>query len=103
MPVSGWAVINPSPTARTDLVTLDVIVEEGRPLAFSSGDSALQAQELPLRDSAIATYRLRGDAIPELLRRRRHRREFLGMQINAIRIDRSEPPRITMEVDDVSV
>ena len=103
VPLDAWAVINPSPTDRTDLVTLDVVVDERRPPSFSMAGSALPAQELSRRDPAIATFRLRGDAIPELLRRRRHGRELLGKQLNGIRIDRhAASPTITLQVDDVA-
>ena len=102
IPVGSWGIVNPSPTARTDLVALDVSVPAGGELAFSTEGSRVAVQELSRKDPVIARIRLRGDEIPELLRRRRHGRELFGRQLNGSRIDPDgEIPTITLLVDDV--
>ena len=102
VPLGSWAVVNPSPTTRTDLVTFDASVPVDGEMAFSQGGTAVATQELSRRDPVIARLRLRGDGFPELLRRRRHGRELFGRQLNGARIDLdTEIPTITLLVDDV--
>ena len=102
IPLGSWAVVNPSPTTRSDMVTFDASVPVGGELAFSVGGTAVPTQELSRRDPVIARLRLRGDGFPELLRRRRHGRELFGRQLNGARIDPDgEIPTITLLVDDV--
>ena len=100
--LGSWAVVNPSPTTRADMVTFDASVPTGGELAFSMGGTAVATQEISRRDPVIARLRLRGDGFPELLRRRRHGRELFGRQLNGARIDPdAEIPTITLLVDDV--
>ena len=102
VPLGRWAVINPSPMARTDLVALDVSIPAGGEIAFSAAGDPLASQELSRKDPVIARIRLHGEEIPELLRRRRHGRELFGRQLNGSRIDPDgEIPTITLLVDDV--
>ena len=54
VPLGSWAVVNPSPTTRTDLVTLDASVPADGELAFSQGGTAVPTQELSRRDPVIA-------------------------------------------------
>ena len=100
--LGSWAVVNPSPTTRTDTVTFDASVPAGGELTFSMGGTAVPTQEISRRDPVIARLRLRGDGFPELFRRRRHGRELFGRQLNDARIDPdAEIPTITLLVDDV--
>jgi mannosylglycerate hydrolase len=102
VPVGSWAAINPSPSARADMVELDVALAEGQVLALSMAGKALLTQELSRKAPRIAAFRLRGHEIPELLRRRRHGRELFGRQLNGSRVDRStDVPAITLLVDDI--
>ena len=102
IPLGSWAVVNPSPATRTDMVTFDASVPVDGELVFSVGGTAVPTQELSRRDPVIARLRLRGDGFPELLRRRRHGRELFGRQLNGARIDpEAEIPTITLLVDDV--
>ncbi len=102
IPVGSWGVVNPSPAARTDLVALDVSVSAGGELAFSTEGCRLAVQELSRKDPVVARIRLRGDEIPELLRRRRHGREIFGQQLNGSRIEPDgDIPTISLLVDDV--
>ena len=101
--VGSWGAVNPSPTPRVDLVTLDVSLPARDRLALYSGGRRLPTQELSRKESVVARLRLRGDQIPELLRRRRHGRELFGRQLNGSRIEPDrEIPTITLLVDDVA-
>jgi mannosylglycerate hydrolase len=103
VPATGWAIVNPSPVERTDLVTLDVAVASGELPAFTADGRALAIQELRRKDPLVARIRLRGDEVAELLRRRRHGRELFGRQLNGYRIDTDgDTPAITLLVDDVA-
>lgn len=103
VPVGEWAVVNPSPAARTDIIALDVAVPGAADLGFVAGGQALVFQERSRRDPEVARLRVRGDAVDELIRRRRHGRELFGRQLNGARINRdSDPPSITLLVDDVA-
>ena len=102
IPVGSWGIVNPSPTARTDLVVLDVSVPADGKLSLATEGTRLAVQELSRKGPVIERMRLRGDEIPELLRRRRHGRELFGRQLNGSRIDPDrEIPTITLLVDDV--
>jgi alpha-mannosidase len=102
VPLGSWAVINPSPRARTDLVVLDVSVPAGGEIDFTAAGARLASQELSRKDPVIARIRLHGEGVRELLRRRRHGRELFGRQLNGSRIDPDgEIPNITLLVDDI--
>ncbi|HEV7605589.1 MAG TPA: hypothetical protein VGO15_11510, partial [Candidatus Limnocylindrales bacterium] len=102
IPLGSWGIINPSPSARTDLVAVDVSVPAGEEAAFSAAGRRVMTQELSRRDPVIARIRVRGEQIPELLRRRRHGRELFGRQLNGSRVDLDgELPTITLLVDDI--
>ncbi|MEA2610892.1 MAG: 2-O-(6-phospho-alpha-D-mannosyl)-D-glycerate hydrolase [Chloroflexota bacterium] len=102
IPLGSWGIINPSPSARTDLVAVDVSVTAGEEAAFSVGGQRVVTQELSRRDPVIARIRVRGEQIPELLRRRRHGRELFGRQLNGSGVDLDgELPTITLLVDDI--
>ncbi|MEJ7748241.1 MAG: hypothetical protein WKF56_03000, partial [Candidatus Limnocylindrales bacterium] len=104
---TGWAVVNPSPHDRTDLVELDVALPAGSAsFALRSAEHILASQEIGRRDRTIGTFRLRAAEVPEFLRRRRHGRELFGRQINGLTI---EPPldahdghRLTIVLDDLA-
>lgn len=103
VPVGGWAVVNPSPVDRTDLVVLDVVVAAGERHAFSAVGQALTTQEIARKDPIVARIRLHGRDVPELLQRRRHGRELFGRQLNGYRIGTDgASPTITLLVDKVA-
>ena len=102
VPLGDWAVVNVSPRARVDLVALDVAVMDGRDLGFAADGRAVAFQERSRKDPVIARIRLRGDAVRELIARRRHGRELFGRQLNGSRIHvDADPPSITLFVDDI--
>ena len=110
VPATSWAVVNPSPAARADLIELDVAVPATHgTLAARMEGRLLPTQELGRSDPLIADLRLHGRDIPVLIARRRHGRELFGRQINGVDIDlagadpSSEPqPRITIHADDLA-
>ena len=104
VPGGGWAVVNPSPTDRSDLVELDLAV----PASWSSvavrvGDRVLPTQEL-LREGAVdATYTVRGADLGEFFRRRRHGRELLGRFINGAEVAADgSTPSVVVQLDRVA-
>ncbi len=102
VPNGDWAVVNPSPQRRTDLIALDVAMAEGHPLRLVAGGLPAQFQERSSKDPVVAQIRLHGDAIRELIARRRHGRELFGRQLNGSLIRaQDDPPTITLLVDDI--
>lgn len=105
VPAPGWAVVNPSPVAREDVVELDVAVPPAwRAVAVRAGKHLLPTQELGRPDPVLADLRLPGREIPELLARRRHGRELFGRLMNGALIEAGSAdgqPRLTILVDDV--
>jgi len=98
--VGSWAIVNPSPSERLDLATLDVPVPPDG-VVLHSNRRPLPTQELSREDPVVARLRLRGDEIAELLRRRRHGRELFGRQLNGAHTEpHGEIPTVTLSVDD---
>lgn len=90
----GWLVANPSPTTRTDLVEVEVVVPGSwTGPAFGSAGRAVPTQELKGGERPVVELQLAGADIAEFFRRRVHGRELFGRQINAIVIDESPADR----------
>jgi mannosylglycerate hydrolase len=104
LPAGGWAVVNPSPVDRYDVVELDVAVPSEWPaVAVRVGDELVPTQELVREGAAQGEYRVRGADLEEFFHRRRHGRELLGRFINASEIDAdSDPPRVVVHLDRVA-
>ncbi|HET9082864.1 MAG TPA: hypothetical protein VFN41_00560 [Candidatus Limnocylindrales bacterium] len=104
LPAGGWAVVNPSPVDRHDVVELDVAVPSEWPaVAVRVGDELIPTQELVREGAAQGEYRVRGTDLEEFFHRRRHGRELLGRFINAAEIaTTSSPPRVTVHLDRVA-
>ncbi len=104
LPAAGWAVVNPSPVDRDDLVELDLVVpSDWGPVALRSGDRVLPTQEIAREVPSLGTFAVPGSEVAEFLARRRHGRELFGRQINAAEIDAvATPPRIVVRVDRVA-
>jgi len=104
LPAGGWAVVNPSPVDRCDVVELDVAVPSEWPaVAVRVGDELVPTQELVREGAAQGEYRVRGADLERFFHRRRHGRELLGRFINASEIDAaSTPPRIVVHLDRVA-
>jgi mannosylglycerate hydrolase len=102
VPFGDWAVVNPSPRERRGLVALDVAMLDGEGLRFVADGRPAAFQVRSRKDPVVARIRLRGDAVRELIARRRHGRELFGRQLNGSRIDANDdPPSITLLVDDI--
>jgi len=106
VPAGRWAVVNPSPDRRDDVVELDVAVPpEWDAVAIRVDGHVVPTQEVGRADPLVASLRLRGADVPELFARRRHGRELFGRQINGARTERGSgggTGRITVVVDDVA-
>jgi alpha-mannosidase len=103
VPAGGWAVVNPSPTDRDDLVELDLAVPADWPsVALRSGGRILPTQELGRGSPSLGTFAMHGADVAAFLDRRRHGRELFGRQINGAEVDeRADPPSIVVRVDRV--
>ncbi len=100
---TGWAVVNPSPVDRHDLVELDCAVPAGwGPVAVRVGERVVPTQEVT-RDSGVLAQRdVRGAELGEFFRRRRHGRELLGRFINGVSVDADgDHPSVVIRVDRV--
>jgi alpha-mannosidase len=104
VPSDGWAIVNPSPTDRSDVVELDLAV----PASWSSvvlriGDRTIATQELSREGAVDAVFRVRGSGVGEFFRRRRHGRELLGRLINGAEVEAGlDPPLLRIHVDRVA-
>jgi alpha-mannosidase len=104
VPASGWAVVNPSPTDRYDVVEFDMVVPTGwTSVALRTADGIVATQELSRATIDLGTFTVPGAEVAEAFRRRRHGRELFGRQINAVTVDEAvDPPRIVVTVDRVA-
>ncbi len=104
VPFDGWAVVNPSPTDRSDIVELDLAVPGTWPsVALRVGDRTIATQELSREGAVDAVFRVRGSGLGEFFRRRRHGRELLGRLINGAEVDATtDPPRMHLHLDRVA-
>ena len=104
LPAGGWAVVNPSPVDRYDVVELDLAVPSEWPaVAVRVGSESIPTQELVREGAAPGEFRVRGADLEEFFHRRRHGRELLGRFINASEIDTtSTPPRVVVQLDRVA-
>lgn len=95
----AYAVVNPSPWERTDLVELELVVpEDWESVALELPDgSQIPAQELDRQDPVLWEEKLLGTDVPAAVARRLHGREFFGRYVNGYRI---EDGRAVLEVGD---
>jgi mannosylglycerate hydrolase len=99
VPHGAFAVVNPSPYDRTDLVELDVVVPdewEGVALELPDG-SHVPTQELARQEPLLWERTLAGAEVPIAVARRLHGREFFGRYVNGYRVERG---RAVLEVGD---
>jgi mannosylglycerate hydrolase len=99
VPRGAFAVVNPSPRERTDLVELEVAVpEEWEAVGLELPDgSQLPTQEVSRQDPLLWETTASGAAVPSVLARRLHGRELFGRHLNGFRI---EERRVLLEVSD---
>jgi len=99
VPRGAFAVVNPSPHERSDLVELDVVVPadwEAVELELPDG-SRVPTQEIGRQEPLLWETALVGAEVPVAIARRLHGRELFGRVVNGFRV---EDGRATLEVGD---
>ena len=97
VPDGAFAILNPSPEARFDLVELDVAAA-GEQLALElPGGELVAAQEVHRREPLLAEDTIIGAEIGPWVGRRLHGRELFGLWLNGVAVDGRE---LTLEVGD---
>jgi mannosylglycerate hydrolase len=99
VPRGAFAIVNPSPRGRTDLVELELVVpDDWDAVALELPDgSRVPTQELSRQDSTLWETTLVGGDVPVAIARRLHGRELFGRYVNGYRI---EDGRAVLEVGD---
>jgi mannosylglycerate hydrolase len=99
VPLDAFAVVNPSPRERSDLVELELVVPddwEAVELELPDG-SRIPTQEIHRQEPQLWETRLGGADVPLVMARRLHGRELFGLFLNGFQI---EDGRATLEVGD---
>jgi mannosylglycerate hydrolase len=99
VPQGAFAVVNPSPHERSDLVELEVVAPddwEAVELELPDG-SRIPTQEIGRQESLLWETKLVGAEVPVAIARRLHGRELFGRIVNCFRI---EDGRAILEVGD---
>jgi mannosylglycerate hydrolase len=99
VPRIAFAVVNPSPRERSDLVELEIVVpDDWQAVELELPDgSRIPTQEIGRQDSLLWETKLVGAEVPVAIARRLHGRELFGRIVNGFRI---EDGRATLEVGD---
>ena len=99
VPHGAFAVVNPSPHDRSDLVELELEVpDDWEAVAFELPDgSHVPTQEVGRREPLLWETKLAGADVPVAVARRLHGRELFGRYVNAYRI---EDGRAMLELGD---
>ncbi|MGZ8692770.1 MAG: glycoside hydrolase family 38 N-terminal domain-containing protein [Gaiellaceae bacterium] len=99
VPRGAFAVVNPSPRERSDLVELEVVVPddwEAVELELPDG-SRVPTQETGRQEPLLWETKLAGADVPRVIARRLHGRELFGRIVNGFRIGDGQA---TLEVGD---
>ncbi|TML94355.1 MAG: alpha-mannosidase, partial [Actinobacteria bacterium] len=98
-PRHSFAVVNPSPRERTELVELEVVApEDWEVVALELPDgSTLATQEVQRQEPLLWETTLAGAKVPVVIARRLHGRKLFGRYVNGYRI---EDGRAVLEVGD---
>jgi mannosylglycerate hydrolase len=99
VPRGAFAVVNPSPRPRVDLVELEVVApEEWEAVALELADgSEVPTQELHRQEPMLWQVKLPASRVEAVLERRLHGRELFGRYVNGFRVDHG---LIVLEVGD---
>jgi mannosylglycerate hydrolase len=99
VPRSAFAVVNPSPHERSDLVELEVAApDEWEALELELPDgSRVPTQEIGRQEPLLWETKLAGADVPLVIARRLHGRELFGRIVNGFRI---EDGQATLELGD---
>jgi mannosylglycerate hydrolase len=96
VPLGAFAVVNPSPWQRTDLVELELVVpDEWEGVALELPDGS----QVPTQELGRQTWeqKLLAANVPEAISRRLHGREFFGRYVHGYRV---EDGRMVLDVGD---
>jgi mannosylglycerate hydrolase len=98
-PRHSFAIVNPSPRERTDLVEVELVVpDDWEAVALElPGGATVPTQEVRRQDSTLWETTLAGAEVPIVIARRLHGRELFGRYVNGYRI---EDGRAVLEVGD---
>jgi len=97
VPEGTFAIFNPSPEARADLVELDVPRPEGDLALELPGGELVAVQELSRRQPLFAEDSILGAEISSWVGRRLHGRELFGLWLNRVAVEGRD---VTLEVGD---
>ena len=99
VPHGAFAIVNPSPRERVDLVELELVApEQWEAVALELPDGTqVPTQELHRQDPLLWEQKLISATVPEAIARRLHGRELFGRYVNGYRI---EDRRAILEVGD---
>jgi mannosylglycerate hydrolase len=99
VPRGAFAIVNPSPHERSDLVELEVVApEDWQAVELELPDgSRVPTQEIDRQEPLLWETKLVGAEVPVAIARRLHGRELFGRVVNGFRI---EDGRATLEVGD---
>ncbi len=98
VPAGAFAILNPSPVAREDIVELDVFAAGGDLALELPGGALVAAQELSRREPLLAEDSILGAEIGPWVGRRLHGRELFGHWLNHVV---ATGRTLTLEVGDV--
>jgi mannosylglycerate hydrolase len=89
VPHDAFAIVNPSPRERTELVELEVVVpEEWEAIELElPGGARVKTQEVRREEPLLWETKLAGSDVPEAIARRLHGRELFGRYLNGYRIE----------------
>jgi alpha-mannosidase len=89
VPHGAFAVVNPSPHERSDLVELEVVVpDDWEAVELELPDGArIPTQEIGRQESLLWETKLVGAEVPAAIARRLHGRELFGRIVNGFRIE----------------
>jgi mannosylglycerate hydrolase len=98
-PRHSFAIVNPSPRERTDLLELELVVpEDWAAVALELPDgSTVPTQEVRRQEPMLWETTLAGAEVPVVIARRLHGRELFGRYVNGYRV---EEGRAVLEVGD---
>jgi alpha-mannosidase len=99
VPSGAFAVVNPSPRERSDLVELEVVVpDEWEAIELELPDGSLvPTQEIGREEPLLWQTKLAGADVPLVIARRLHGRELFGRILNGFRVEEGQA---TLEVGD---
>ena len=89
VPLGAFAIVNPSPHERTELVELEVVVpDEWEAVELElPGGARVPTQEISRQEPLLWETKLAGADVPAAIARRLHGRELFGRYVNGFKIE----------------